>query len=780
MMSPSLENGAAKIEAMARNALYIREDRREEWLRSECGSDDGLLKQVHALLAERANETTASIDGTSHDDARGEDSVARRAGFVERLQALGLLSEKEYSDLSSESDEEGSSARELASKLISDGRLTEFQATAILSGGRELRIDRYLIVDELGTGGMGTVFKALHRPMRRLVALKIIAPHLLASPARIERFQREARVVANLDHPNIVRAYDADQWRGVDYLAMEYVRGEDLASLVRRAGAPSVEQATEYVRQAALGLQHAHEAGVVHRDVKPSNLVLSSDGIVKVLDLGLASTIEGASGDLGDGGGEATERLPVVGLTTAGAVLGTRAYISPEQLRDAVTADARSDIFSLGCTYSFLLHGHVPKRLVPIDDPSGTGGEAVSESPFGFLRSDLPPPVREMLLRMIRTEPAERFRSMAEVVEAIEEWQRPGTPAGRSGSASPPAKAGWARSRVGVICLAVAALALLLVENFVLMRKWSLPPAQLNGPQLSADPEEGEPAEPQAAGLRAAERMTSGTHEWSPPETLGPEINQSVGHATPVLTKDERHLWFLRSGNRNKNGVDGIFMASRMTRNSEFRDPQPVAIELPQNMYPREICVSRDELDFVAAVRYSALQTILVEAIRDTSDAPWGKAVPIFAEPFAAGSPVLSADGTELYFASPTMPKAGDILVSTRTAPGEPWSPPTAIRGAVNTGATERPSWLSEDGLLLLLQSDRGGRPLILQQYMSTRPTRDSEWGEPVPVGPTGLATCRGATLSDDGYELIFEGGGTGFGAIDLFSSRLRPKKSPK
>ncbi len=203
---------------------------------------------------------------------------------------------------------------------------------------------RYRVLALLGAGGMGAVYKAEHRLMERLVALKVMAARLLGNAAMVERFRREVKAAARLAHPNIVTAHDAEQAGDLHFLVMEYVEGTDLARVVAERGPLPVGEACDYVRQAAMGLQHAHEHGMIHRDIKPHNLMLTPQGTVKMLDFGLAR-LAGEAGSQPGGG------------TAQGTVLGTVDYMAPEQADDAHQADIRSDIYSLGCTLYHLLSG---------------------------------------------------------------------------------------------------------------------------------------------------------------------------------------------------------------------------------------------------------------------------------------------------------------------------------------------------------------------------------------------------------------------------------------
>jgi serine/threonine-protein kinase len=252
--------------------------------------------------------------------------------------------------------------RALARELIQRGWLTPYQVNQVLQGkGHELVMGQYVLLERLGEGGMGQVFKARHEAMGRIVALKVLRKELLAKPEALKRFTREIQLVASLSHPNIVRAFDANQVNGIYFLALEYVEGIDLGRLVKQRGPVPVADACSYVRQAALGLQHAHERGLVHRDIKPTNLLRANQaGVVKVLDLGLARLQDADGDDSSSGSSEMPGGRSINMLTHAGKVMGTPDFIAPEQARDSHSVDIRADLYSLGCTFFFLLTGFPP------------------------------------------------------------------------------------------------------------------------------------------------------------------------------------------------------------------------------------------------------------------------------------------------------------------------------------------------------------------------------------------------------------------------------------
>ncbi|MFO1044901.1 MAG: protein kinase [Planctomycetaceae bacterium] len=271
---------------------------------------------------------------------------------------------------------------------------------------------RYEVLRELGRGGMGVVYLAKHRLMGRTVALKVINPRLLQNQMAIERFRHEVQAAARLNHRNIVTAFDAEQAGESHFLVMEYVDGTDLATIVARQGRLPVVYACNYVMQAALGLQHAHEQGMVHRDVKPHNLMRTAAGTIKIMDFGLAR--------LANPGDSETPH----GLTAEGVTLGTPDYIAPEQARDARRADIRSDIYSLGCTLYYLLSANVPF-------PAGTAVEKViahvtaDPIPIQQMRSDIPTALTAILGRMMARDPDDRFQTAVEVARALMPFSLP-------------------------------------------------------------------------------------------------------------------------------------------------------------------------------------------------------------------------------------------------------------------------------------------------------------------------------------------------------------------
>ncbi len=271
-----------------------------------------------------------------------------------------------------------------------------------------IQVPGYEIQGELGRGGMGVVYLATHVLMKRPEVLKVVNKALLdGSPDMAERFLREIQAAARLDHENVVKAHSALRVGDLLVFAMEYVEGEDLAKLVRRQGPLPVAHACHYVSQAAMGLQHAHEKGMVHRDIKPHNLILTRRGkrhVVKILDFGLAKAVRGEE--------------TVTYLTASGAVLGTPAFMAPEQAQDAASADIRTDIYSLGCTLYFLLTG-APPFAGNSYFALMKAHESAEAPSLSQLRAAAPAELAAVAAKMLAKEPARRYQQPIEVAKAL-------------------------------------------------------------------------------------------------------------------------------------------------------------------------------------------------------------------------------------------------------------------------------------------------------------------------------------------------------------------------
>ncbi|WP_437192028.1 lipopolysaccharide core heptose(II) kinase RfaY [Planctomicrobium sp. SH527] len=310
--------------------------------------------------------------------------------------------------------------------LISKELITPWQASKLLVGKHKgFFLGKYRLQRLLGKGGMSSVYLAEHVLMRRRCAIKVLPWKLVKDSSYLQRFHREAQAVASLDHPNIVRAYDVDQEKDgnveIHFLVMEYVEGSNLFDLVQQFGPLSPAVAAEYLRQGALGLEHAHRAGMVHRDVKPGNFIVDQNGVVKLMDLGLARV--------------AAQEDHSLTVAHDERVLGTADYLAPEQAVDSHLVDARADIYSLGCTLYFLLSGRPPfnegtltQRLL--------AHQTKEPTPLETLRNDVPESLLQITRGMMKKDREERIQSASEVVELLTRWQEAGGSA--AVSVSPP------------------------------------------------------------------------------------------------------------------------------------------------------------------------------------------------------------------------------------------------------------------------------------------------------------------------------------------------------
>ena len=328
----------------------------------------------------------------------------------------------------------------MARTLVARDILTPFQAKALVRGKyRGLVLGNYAVLEKLGEGGMGQVFKARHLRMDRVVCLKVMRSGARKSPEQVARFRREAETVAALSHPNIVVAHDADEADGIPYLVMECIDGIDLARYVEKHGPLPAQQATELVTQVACALDYAHGRGVIHRDIKPHNLMLDAEGNVKILDMGLVrldAFLDGPS-----------DVVTQAAMTSTGAIMGTVDYISPEQALNSRNADSRSDIYSLGCTLHYLVTGKVvfdgetimEKLIAHREHAVPAMADSAGEISLGL---------EAVFSKMVSKAPEDRYAAMADLVEDLKALAAGRTPVALS---SLPASVGQVSSISGAL-----------------------------------------------------------------------------------------------------------------------------------------------------------------------------------------------------------------------------------------------------------------------------------------------------------------------------------------
>jgi len=385
------------------------------------------------------------------------------------------------------------SVEELVGELVKQNHLTEFQAQEIAEGrAKSLIMGEYTLLDRIGAGGMGQVFKAQHRRMKREVAIKTLPPKTMAEPASVARFEREVEAAAKLRHPNIVAADDAGFANGVHFLVMEYVAGNDLSALVKKSGPLPIEKAVNYILQAARGLDYAHKHGVVHRDIKPGNLLVDAEGTVKILDMGLAKI---------EADGYAATQSE---LTGSGSVFGTIDYMAPEQARSTHHADARADIYSLGCSLYYLIVGRAlyagetitAKLLAHQSDPIPQ---------LDKLRADVTAELEAVFQRMVAKTVENRYQTMSEVILDLQSCSPDGS-ISRNLQATQTfqkhakdltgAKAGRSGRKVAVVAVGVLSV-IVLLSAFIFsnMTKDGSPTVEVDQPDLAVDGKVGQPVD---------------------------------------------------------------------------------------------------------------------------------------------------------------------------------------------------------------------------------------------------------------------------------------------
>lgn len=340
-------------------------------------------------------------------------ALVERSGLIEPVRLGALVSAWKRAASSIELDD----AEHLGRFLVEASALTAWQCHKVLDGRhRGFMLGNYKLLDHLGSGGMSNVYLAEHVLMQRRVAIKVLPEHRVSDAEYLARFHFEGQAVAALDHPNIVRAYDLGNEGKIHYLVMEYVEGSDLEVLVEHHGPMPAHMAANYIAQAAAGLEHAHEAGLVHRDVKPANLLVDRRGVVKLLDLGLAkSTAESHAASL---------------FSRDDQVLGTAAYFAPEQATSSNSVDSRADIYGLGCTLYFLLTGHPPFGGTTPSELMRAHQRELAAS-ISIVRPEVSLELIKICERMMAKRVEDRFQSAQEVAAAVTAWLKSERIAGR-------------------------------------------------------------------------------------------------------------------------------------------------------------------------------------------------------------------------------------------------------------------------------------------------------------------------------------------------------------
>ncbi len=754
--------------------------------------------------------------------------------FGKALVASGLLTAEEVKALWAGLPAEGrpKEGDGFAQALVAAGKLTKFQAQELLAGrGGGLIMGDYVLLAEIGAGGMGKVYKAQHRRMKRVVALKVMSSAAMQDDAAVKRFQREVEAAARLEHPNIVTAYDSGEAGKVKYLVMQFVDGGDLSDHVKKNGPLPIEAAVGYVIQAARGLAFAHAAGVVHRDIKPANLLLDKKGVVKILDMGLARIEDGD------------------GLTATEQVMGTVDYMSPEQAAETKNADSRSDIYSLGCTLWYLL---TAKKLYDGDTMiSRLMKHRDAELPsLVKTRDDVSWPLEQVFHKMIAKRPQDRQQLMDEVVAALEPFA-PGGGSSSGGmgssigggkgqsaelasfmqamagggpkssasvaaqaskpatSASVDATAAFSAAEVGtdpksalhtrglpqpsvprkksppvkLIAGGLFGAAAVLIAGIIvtIKNKDGEVVAELNAPAgasveikpTAGTPIVATPASSMLTGAQLAALLDSPEYRWSEPENLG-GVNSSVNDKLVGVSVDESSLFLVRDGKQ-------LMSTTRRGADLPFPAPQPFPGGDLLGISSSDVAISADGLT-LALLRSSPNRALLWGERRSTSE-PFSplRELPQ-SDRLSAGHPAISADGLTLLAAA----GGGEVYMWTRPALGRPFDDAQRVPSPVSGREWDMPTYVSSDRLLMIVmgQIGEGAEQWRQARYFSRADVRSPfAAGKPLPV-PLGTADGNSSNtsflLSQDGQKIYFSTPAIagGLGGHDIWVSRRVPKSS--
>jgi serine/threonine protein kinase len=496
----------------------------------------------------------------------------RLAAHVDKLRAAGTLP-----------DEPG----KLAGVLVRDGLLTHFQAEQFMLGKwRRFTIGKYKVLERLGSGGMGSVYLCEHKLMRRRVAVKVLPTAKASDPSALERFYREARAVAALDHPNIVHAYDIDQDENLHFLVMEYVDGASLQEMVKRAGPLDPVRAAHYIRQAALGLDHAHAAGLVHRDIKPGNVLVDRGGTVKVLDMGLARFFN--------------DEEDILTKKYDENVLGTADYLAPEQALDSHSVDIRADIYSLGATFYFCLTGRTPFN-------EGTVAQKLiwhqtrQPKPIRTLRAEVPEGLVAVIDKMMAKDPSQRYQLPLEVVETLAAWTQTPIP--------PPPEAEMPRLSLAATGVppgdATQVTAVSPAAPSPTPRKnWQVPPSGIRP--------KPKPPDPRAQGTGLTAEPTQATATAPPPVPAArpatvPRINGRLAAAPQPALDEESIPW-----ERVTTDTDDISARVDTASRPVAQEPGPLRLQPGGQWGLPAATASRRRFWLVAGVVSAVVATVLV------------------------------------------------------------------------------------------------------------------------------------------------------------------------
>lgn len=818
---------------------FPTDEEREIWLTEQCGHDQAMLEEVLSLL-EYDSLDHNPLEGGLKDfladipldeiaaESKTDDPGVNQATEVidcdtffsklSELSGVGVLSINEIEALrdTAKSEADSSDPRLIASNLVSEGKLTQYQASALLQGTPQLLIQKYLILDLIDVGGMGMVFKAIHRTMNRVVALKMISQSLLSSPEQIKRFQREVHVAATLDHPNVVRSFDADQANGVHFLVMEYVRGTNLDQIVKEKGPLSLEQAVSCILQAARGLRYAHKRGIIHRDIKPGNLMMDETGTIKVLDLGLAIVDESLRDySQAQAGNHDVQNETRAELTNPGMMLGTISYMAPEQSLDATRADSRSDIYSLGCTFYFLLIGEAPFL-----------GDSIFKvflqhqnqeiSSIREQRQDVPQMIEDICFKMLAKKPDDRYQTMGELITAIEECEIAIPPVSKSkfessykrsdklnnrtskqsrtldgkgarSSFKKYKKSRWLLLPVLFITLAFGSYQAFKSPAFEDESKSLLPAKQ--GPKVSSAIEKFNPKN-QADGnkdeisMSAADLLATGEWEWKFTKKFDAPINTNGSEVSADMTADGLTLIYSSSKNKIPPDTD-IWMATRESVDDTWRNTFNLGEAINTDAIEFQPSISSDGLILLFSRRLNGRWNTFISK-RSSTTALWPNATPFEVNVYHQMAADVTSDGKTLVLTRPGFSGGGssaepDLFIGKRPTPNDNWGQITRIGLPVNTDEFETEGTISDDGrMLIFVRMDDitvHSEQHVSKLYISTRSDWNAPWSIPIPFeNQPDSWESRNPRLQADGKTLLLGSNRLESEGMDIWMAELVKK----
>ena len=653
----------------------------------------------------------------------------------------------------------------------------------------------YQLLEKLDEGGMGVIYRGIHVESKVLVAVKVLPRATTGNTEAVRRFEREIHAVEKLNHPNIVRALDAGKIDGNHYLVMEFVDGIDLGTLSKRHGPLPICEACELIRQAACGLQAAHEQGMVHRDIKPSNLMLAIEptgdeqaarAAVKILDLGLAML-------------DATSAPELRDLTATGQVMGTLDYMAPEQSEASRNVDIRADIYALGATLYKLLSGEVPFSPEKYDSPVKLISAIVNhDAPsIASKRDDLPNELATVVDRMLSRDPNKRFGTPRMVADAIASFAagsdlakllefNSGIP-NKAAAATPtevykPSQShdttpdGDDVSRIHIqknksslrrrLIVGLSSIALLFGLILLYADPRSNPfqeshetavseKESIVAPELLVD---DQPAP------TVFEVLTSDEWGWTEPTNLGRNINRSGDENGATLTPDGLTLIF-QSERREGFGGRDLWVSRRADLNSPWEESQNLGATINSggnDHYPC-LCLGGNTIFFQRLQRSGA--EIWVSS-RAASDSAWSDPVHVM----NGSHPAPTEDGLTLMFSD----RDGATNEMTRESLEAPW----VKKNSLDIGADDYACWISADArILLLMLFDRENNDACLN--LMQRESKTSDWSAPIAIGPpvNGPDSEYSGTISSDGRSLVYSSfRKDGAGTEDLWISHRVPR----